>query len=67
MTVPQAAEHLGVSPRTAWRAVKNTGPEQIARDRIRLPAGQNRRMMLQLIVDVRALGRHLDGLRPGTK
>jgi predicted DNA-binding transcriptional regulator YafY len=67
LTVRLAADDLGVSTDTVHRAIRSTTNDVIPRDRVRLPAGRNGRMMLQNIVEVGALGRHLDGLQPGPR
>jgi len=60
LTVPSIAAELKVSPRTVWRAIKATTDDVIPRQRVRIPAGANRRMMMQIVADVNSVDAYLD-------
>lgn len=65
LTVTTAAAELGVSTRTVNRAIAKATPAEIPRDRLRLPAGANGRLMMQTVVEMDALGAYLDGVTLG--
>lgn len=60
LTVPSIAAELKVSPRTVWRAIKATTDDVIPRQRMRIPAGANGRMMMQIVAEFGAVAAYLD-------
>lgn len=57
LTVKLAVRELGVSRRTVWRWIQNTTPDEIHREKARLP-DERGRLVPTIVVDVNALRRH---------